>query len=336
VTKIHQWSELAPDFRDSIILGNGASSSVSTSFSYSSLFDWASEKKLFTPDVRKVFKHLNNTKDFEFVLRILWHATHVNRALRVKEKVTENTYKKVQAALIRTVHDTHVKYQDTREFLFPIEKFLKRFSTVISLNYDLIVYWAMLVGNEQHGTWFKDCFVNEQFDYDWEKNKLRDPYGRASGSTLVFYPHGNLALVSDLTGIETKVHSAGSSSLLKTVIEKWKSGKYSPVFVSEGTSPQKVAAIRRSSYLDTVYKSVIPKLGPTLTIYGWSLSDADDHIVGALPKGEICAVAISVHKAGGQVEEKVQLMKNKIKNALGQKTKVWFFDSTSPGCWKEP
>jgi hypothetical protein len=82
VKKIHQWSELAPDFSDSIILGNGASLSVSASFSYSSLFDWASEKKLFTPDVQKVFNHLKK-RDFEFVLRILWHASHVNRALRV-------------------------------------------------------------------------------------------------------------------------------------------------------------------------------------------------------------------------------------------------------------
>lgn len=50
--KIHPWSELASDFGDSLIFGNDASRAVFDTFSYSSLFDWASEKNLFTSDVQ--------------------------------------------------------------------------------------------------------------------------------------------------------------------------------------------------------------------------------------------------------------------------------------------
>jgi hypothetical protein len=324
VTKIHQWSELEPDFTHGIILGNGASRSVSSTFSYSSLYDWASKKNLFTPNVTKVFKHLN-TKDFELVLRILWHASHVNQALRVEEKVTDNVYKQVRSALVKAVRDTHVTYDIAKPFLCRIGEFLKKFSTVVSLNYDLIVYWTMLASNQEHGQWFKDCFLDGEFITDWKK--LRHPYGKARGSTLVFYPHGSLALVSDLNGLETKIQTNDSSTLLETVVAKWESGKYSPVFVSEGTSKQKVAAIARSSYLNTVYQSVIPSLQPTLTIHGWSLSDPDDHILKGLRGDKIEEVAIAVHKKRASMEAKVQQIKHKIRTNLGNKTKVRFFDA---------
>lgn len=324
MSKIYQWADLESDFTNGIILGNGASRSVSSTFSYSSLYNWASKKKLFTPRVRKVFRHLN-TKDFELVLRILWHAYHVNRALQVKERVTENVYKNVRSALVEAVRDTHVKYDVAKPFLCRIGEFLKTFSTVVSLNYDLIVYWAMLASNSDHGQWFKDCFLDGEFNNDWKK--FRKPHGKAHGSTLVFYPHGNLALVSDLNGLETKIQADDFSTLLETVVKKWELGKYSPVFVSEGTSQQKVATIRRSNYLNTVYQSVIPSLKGTLTIYGWSMSEADDHILKALRGEKINEVALAVYKMEGHMEAKAQQMKHKIKTSLGGKTKVRFFNS---------
>jgi hypothetical protein len=232
MTKIYQWSDLESDFTNGIILGNGASLSVSATFSYSSLYNWASKKKAPHGECSEGFKHLN-TQDFELVLRILWHASHVNQALRVKERVTDKVYKKVRSALVKAVRDTHVKYDDAKPFLCRIGEFLKKFSTVVSLNYDLIVYWAMLASNREHGQWFKDCFVKGKFNNDWKT--FRAPY-KADGSTLVFYPHGNLALVSDLNGRETKIQADNFSTLLATVVEKWESGEYSPVFVSEGTS----------------------------------------------------------------------------------------------------
>lgn len=133
--------------------------------------------------------------------------------------------------------------------------------------------------------------------------------------------------MSDLNGLKTKIQANDLSTLLETVVKKWESGKYSPVFVSEGTSQQKVAAIRRSNYLNTVYQSVIPSLNRTLTIYGWSMSQADDHILNALRGERINEVAVAIYKIEGNMEAKAQQIKHKIKKSLGWRTKVRFFNS---------
>lgn len=155
-------------------------------------------------------------------------------------------------------------------------------------------------------------------------------------STLVFYPHGNLALASDLTGMEHKMSTQSFGTLLDTVIDKWESGEYTPLFVSEGISPKKLAAIRSSSYLGTVYESVIPSLRGTLVIYGWSMGKEDDHILKALKRSKIKEIAVSVYKPARKTEQKAQQMLNQIKKFMGSKTNVYFFDSESPGCWEKP
>ena len=133
--------------------------------------------------------------------------------------------------------------------------FASAFPTVVSLNYDLTLYWAMLLFNAANGSWFKDAFHDGEFQTDWEY--LRRPYGHAAGATLVFYPHGSLSVARDYIGEETKI-AVAAGDLLATITHRWSSGRYVPVFVSEGTSKQKVAAIRRSQYLTNVYEEVLP------------------------------------------------------------------------------
>ena len=63
----------------------------------------------------------------------------------------------------------------------------------------------------------------------------------------MFYPHGSLSVARDYIGSETKMAaSAGATrDLLEAITWAWSSGDYVPVFVSEGTSKEKVAAVRR-------------------------------------------------------------------------------------------
>ncbi len=119
----------------------------------------------------------------------------------------------------------------------------------------------MLLFNAAHGSWFKDAFHDGEFQTDWEY--LRRPYGHAAGATLVFYPHGSLSVARDYIGDETKIAAStgATGDLLEAITRKWSSGHYVPVFVSEGTSKEKVAAIRRSHYLTNVYEEVLPAIG---------------------------------------------------------------------------
>ena len=96
-------------------------------------------------------------------------------------------------------------HADVAAELQRVGTFASAFPTVVSLNYALTLYWAMLLFNAAHGSWFKDAFHDGEFQTDWEY--LRRPYGHAAGATLVFYPHGSLAVARDYLG-------DGQSSLL--------------------------------------------------------------------------------------------------------------------------
>ena len=104
---IFQWKDISKDFADCLILGNGASMAVDSSFSYKNLFAEAEDTGLITKDVSSIFDHLK-TKDFELVLRILWHAYHVNQALGLEEDRTTRAYDSVRKSLIKAVRSIHV------------------------------------------------------------------------------------------------------------------------------------------------------------------------------------------------------------------------------------
>ena len=82
--KVYQWKALQADFGHGLILGNGASIAFDPRFEYQSLKDRATELSLFTADVKLVFDHLQ-TDDFELVLRMLWHASRINEALKIAD-----------------------------------------------------------------------------------------------------------------------------------------------------------------------------------------------------------------------------------------------------------
>ena len=111
---------------------------------------------------------------------------------------------------------------------------------------------------------------------------MYNPQPPARGATLVFYPHGNLFLATDIYNNEVKLSRSEVDYLLDTVLSKWEEKDYIPLFVSEGTTSQKFSAITRSSYLNSVYDSVLTKLNDSLVIYGWSASEQDEHILNAI------------------------------------------------------
>lgn len=78
---IHNWAALEDSFRDGLILGNGASIAFDPRFAYPSLRERAQALGFITADVQRVFEHLH-TDDFDFVLKMLWHASKINQALQ--------------------------------------------------------------------------------------------------------------------------------------------------------------------------------------------------------------------------------------------------------------
>ncbi|EGB7237344.1 DUF4917 family protein [Salmonella enterica] len=328
---IHPWSELAQGYDGTILLGNGASIAVSSRFAYGSLFERVKQRESLAEDARRLFDFFE-TEDFELILRIVWQASNVNKSLRIEDARTHAAYVSIRECLIQTVRDVHPEHHDVSGQVPYIYDFLKRFDTVISLNYDLIVYWTMLYGldiPDRHT--FKDCFLGGGvFAEDWQR--LRAAYGDEQSSTLVFYPHGSLVLCRNRVEQERKIHIRGAG-LLDSILESWQSEEVVPLFVSEGTYRQKVNAIQNSFYLSTVYREVLAESRENLVILGWGMGEHDVHLLKRMAGSGIRRVAVSVFRRDQAYCNRANLL---IKDNLGQDVQVEFFDSESSGCWNKP
>ncbi|HBS1685567.1 TPA: DUF4917 family protein, partial [Klebsiella pneumoniae] len=239
-------------------------------------------------------------------------------------------YLNVRNCLIQAVRDIHPEYEQVSDKLPNMYQFLKGFDTVLSLNYDLLIYWTMTYGFDiQDGHLFKDCFLwNGIFDDAWWR--FRDTF-RERTNTLVFYPHGSLALCRNVVEQEFKIHNAGEG-LLEAILEEWRSEQAVPLFVSEGTMQQKVSSIQNSYYLSTVYREVLTSQRPSLTILGWGLGEHDRHILKRMRGTGIQRVAVSVYRWNQVYCNHAYQV---IQDDLGP-VRVDFFDSESPGCWVHP
>lgn len=301
---------------------------ISRNFGYGSLLDHARQNSLFEEDVQRLFTRFE-TNDFELILRLVWQAARVNKALAIQDRRTCQAYLNVRNCLIQAVRDIHPPHEEVSKHLPHMHSFLKEFNTVLSLNYDLLVYWTMMYGfDTQRSHAFKDCFKDGLFAENWRVYRERIS---EQTNTLVFYPHGNLALCRDITEQEYKIH-AGGNALLSKILDTWASEESVPLFVSEGTLQQKIRSIQSSFYLTTVYREVLKMPRIKLTIFGWAMGEQDLHLLQRLRETSINRVAVSVF---GKDQGYCNRVYETIQQYLGPVV-VDFFDCESPGCWINP
>ncbi len=342
--KIHEWEDIWEDIKDrsthNLLLGNGASIAINESFDYSSLHQKASEGELLSKNLQRLFE-LFNTKNFELILRRLSDTRRVNEILSINESTTSESYEELRDALVNTVRWVHPQHPDVKSYLARIANFMMSFDKVISLNYDLLVYWAMRVGDDLKGkNRLKDCFRRVEVDGDliFEDafdEYMEEPYRDSEAATLIFYPHGNLVLATKRFGKEIKLsRSKDDCLLLDKILEKWQLGDYTPLFVGEGETRDKKHAIEQSNYLTNVYNRVLATLKESLVIYGWSFDDRDKHILDAIDRAALKEIAISVYTKGSDYEEYCNTVEKKISSTHNLKNcKIYFFDAGSKGCW---
>ncbi|UOO91468.1 DUF4917 family protein [Vitreoscilla stercoraria] len=341
VREIYDWQDIASRYENgSILLGNGASIAISGDFNYKNLKDKACRAGLMIDSVNDLFKNFK-TDDFELVLRLVWQANTVNKILKVPDgTIAEEAYQNIRDCLIQTIQQNHPSYDSVIDKFEKMHKFSSQFKTLISLNYDLLIYWMMMWGNNKNKNngrmhTYKDCFNGYgQFNQNWESCRTLD---RAWSNTLVFYPHGNLILTRDIEEYEFKVKGGGvEANLLASIFRVWNDGESVPIFVSEGETKQKETAIHNSSYLSTVYHEVIPKMKESLTIYGWGFGEQDDHILKQILKSNVNRIAISVFENNQDYCDHVTKRIAKMCQAVNKdfnNIKLEFFHSDSSGCW---
>lgn len=327
---IYDWQEISDLYRDCLLIGNGASIAVHKKFSYHSLLEEAKKENLITANCTKLFEHFE-TSDFELILRFIWQAYNVNISLDIEDRTTRRTYLEVRSALIESVRSIHPTHETVQPHLRTIAAFSKRFKTIFSMNYDLILYWATLWSNasDVHGHFFKDCFDTKEFRNDWQE--FRNPIRDQREVSLVFYPHGNLYLSKDILENEIKISSQGKY-LLEEILAHWESGLRTPLFVSEGDTKQKTNSIRGSNYLNTVYREALKEKKESLVIYGWGVWETDSHILDALRHSHLKRIALSTSR-DIQGQAYINRVTAIIREKIPTVESIHFYDRSSSGCW---
>jgi hypothetical protein len=344
---IRKWKDIQADFKHNLFLGNGASISIFDKFDYPSLHSLAEKKKYISDICSCLFKDFE-TDNFEYILQVLADANKVNQILRIDEQDTLTAYDEIRNALVNTIRYIHPQRDSVESMLRIAGDFMSKFNTIITLNYDLLLYWAILLFNKNNGrTHFKDCFIpnmdHSQLVFESDFNRLRSPLSGTIDASLVFYPHGNLILADSPIGTEVKL-VRNDEYILDTIMDKWAMGNYTPLIVSESDSKHKLFAIERSNYLTNVYTRVLSEIPETLVIYGWRFSDHDSHIMKALDRSmspsissshkQLEHMAISVHTSNPDHIASCERIRQKLNTFHNlKKCTVTWFDSESSGCW---
>ena len=334
---IKDWAEIKDDYENgNLIIGNGASVALHQKFRFDSLKEEAEKLRLFNEDISKLFIEFD-TSDFELILRLVWHAKLINKHLGIVDQKLDSAYENIKQALIKVVKEVHCEHSDIADQLPQLYQFTKQFRTVVSLNYDLILYWILMYGNRnEDGHRFKDCFQGSGlFRNNWQD--LRNPIRKEKEVTLSLYQHGNLSIFRDAKNTETKVQRGDFEGLLEVITSQWEDNKI-PLFVAEGTGTKKLESIKSSSYLSTIFYEVLPDLitqKANLVIYGWSLGKQESHLVKQIFKNNQSGkVAISIFQNNQEECHRIyRLIKNE---KVAPNIEVEFFDSQSSGCWNNP
>lgn len=329
--KIHDFDSLLPlSSNKHVLLGNGFSIDCNPIFKYEALYNSASFNDVseFTQDL---FGELD-TWDFEKVMQALRVSAQVIKAHKGDKRLInrlEEDADALKSILIESIAKSHLKFPSeipTEEYMCCIE-FLKHFDRKYYLNYDLLLYWTLMQGEDKLS--FDDGFRKAagKVDYvEWDFN---------ANSQNVYYLHGALHLFDSPSLLKKYTWKNTQIALIDQIKRELEGGFY-PLFVSEGDSKDKYSKIIHSGYLSRCVRS-IGNIGGSLFVHGHSFADNDDHILNFIPESKVKNLCISVFGDISSVENKAKLKKaEKLKGMRGDRNplNIFFYQSESANVWR--
>lgn len=294
--KLEDWSSVEADGPwPALLLGNGSSIAVWRDFGYDRLFD---EAALTSAD-KQLFRALGPTTNFELVLAALRVSRLVCQQLAHADDEVQQRYDSIRDALIAAVNDLHVPWSTAQPDFTTIGEALLEHDAVYSTNYDLLAYWG-LMSLERPRDW-GDAFWNDGLVFD-DVNVVPK-----WTMTMIHYLHGALHIYRTRSGTTVKRRAPVGRTLLDLLGTQFR-GSDLPLFVSEGSSDDKMRVIRSSDYLSFAYGALEDEDRP-LVVFGNSLSDQDAHLVRAInrwPKRRM-AIALRPNRTLRVIADKTRL-----------------------------
>lgn len=318
-----------------VLLGNGFSISCRPdAFNYAALLDEATFVDA-QGDVLEVFKLLGTT-DFEKVIELLRLAgaladrygpgTGVGDQLRHDAEV-------VREALAQTLAARHpdLPFDISAAEYAAARQFLSNFRKSFTLNYDMLLYWAVMQTLEPPVP-TDDGFRGTDVDADYV---VWEPY-LDFGSQRLLFLHGALHLYDSGSEISKITWSRTGIPLVDQIREALASGRY-PLIVTEGTSAEKEAKILHNAYLNHAIRS-FARIQKSLFIHGHSLADNDTHILRRIEEGPLERIYVSIYgdpasETNASLMARAEAMIGNRARSSARPLEVRYFDAGSARVW---
>ncbi|MEM6792765.1 MAG: DUF4917 family protein [Acidobacteriota bacterium] len=292
---VDSFEEIAPEpeERSSLLLGNGFSIACDPRYSYQALRPHAEDS---LPEVSRRLLDRIGSDNLEEAMQIVEDVRWVAERLEAEDLRSdlEQTHFSTQMSLVKALAQDHLRSPreiDVDQKRSPhAVRFLARFATLFTTNYDLLLYWTLMknVGSEETGFRYRDGFHRAP----------EAPYGEFTPAVdpNVYYLHGALHLYSHGAAARKHIARAEDRGLVAIARETLEAGD-SPLFVAAGRPEQKLAAIQASPYLTASLEAFRAAPGK-LVIYGWSLGASDQHLIDAIAHNDALeCVALSYYGA---------------------------------------
>lgn len=321
-----------------LLLGNGFSRACRNDlFAYDALFAQAQDQ--LSPRAKRAFEALKTT-DFEVVMRALRQAvdliqvyapTNASLAKQLEEDVN-----KLRDALAQAIASSHPdrpsKIKDA-EFS-ACRAFLSHFDNIYTLNYDLLLYWALMHSDGDN----LNIVCNDGFHQpeDGPEDYVVWEVGDA-GSQNVFYMHGALHVFDAGAEVQKYTWCNTGIALVEQIRQALRENRY-PIYVTEGTSESKMNRIQHSAFLSRALRS-FAHIGGSLFVYGHSLANSDEHVLRLIERGAVRKVYVSIYgdpksKDNQRIITRAQAFKSgREQSGRRNGLEVAFFDSASAKVW---
>lgn len=319
-----------------VLLGNGFSRALFDDiFAYQALFLRADFAAL-DPKVREAFTALG-TMDFELVMKALRNAASLVHLYAPEHETLAAKFRRDADALREVLAQTIAHNHPARPGDVPVKAysacrtFLSHFDHIYTLNYDLLLYWALMQAEVLPALRDPDDGFRQP-----EEGRAEYVSWNASESMYqrVFYLHGALHLF-DAGAVLKKMTWVNTGLALIDQIRGALAQDYFPLIVSEGTTEEKKERIFHSGYLTRGYRSIAALPGALFT-FGFAMSENDDHWLQCIAKGKMKTLAVGLYgdpdSHGNKViRERADALARR--RAPNRPLRVMYYDAKSASVW---
>jgi hypothetical protein len=215
--------------------------------------------------------------------------------------------------------------------------FLANFDHIYTLNYDILLYWALMQDEVDK----LELRPDDGFRHPEDGEDAPYVVWLEAHSPTVHFLHGALHIFDDGNQIIKYTWSKTDVPLLEQIRTSLDQDRY-PLFVSEGKSRDKLEKILHNAYLHKAlrsFDSICDQLSAAIFVFGHSLAENDEHILRKISNGNVQQFFVSLHGAPDSVGNKgivaraEAIVARRKARARSKPLEVVFFQAESASIW---